>query len=110
VVGVMLRELDPGRFEHGPLRFWLLDRWRRHGGSYGGALRRNPRLRHIEWTFDAAVTKLSAERPHLSRAGACAAVGEAFGRAVAGELAWRSARSAAARESSPIEDRSGVPA
>lgn len=95
IVGVMLREWDPARYEHGPLRFWMIDRWRRRARSYGGPLRRNPRLRHIEWTFDGAVAELLAARPGLRRAEACAAVGETFHRAVRDELAWRSARAAA---------------
>lgn len=104
VVGVMLRELDPARYESGPLRFWLLDRWRHSAASYGGLLRRNPRLRHIQWTFDAAVAELRSRRPDLCTAQACAAVGRSFRRAVAHELAWRSVRSAA--QATPAQNRS----
>jgi hypothetical protein len=109
VVGVMLRELDPGRYETGPLRFWVVDRWRHSAASYGGPLRRNPRLRHIQWTFDAAVAELRTRRPELSKAEACAAVGRSFRRAVADELAWRSVRAAAVTQGAATGDRS-VPA
>lgn len=110
IVGVMLRELDPERYEPGPLRFWLVDRWRRRSASYRGALARNPRLRHIEWTFDHAVVAQRKANPGLSRRDACAAVGETFRRAVADELAWRAVRAAASAAPSRDDDRAGLPA
>lgn len=110
VVGVMLRELDPKRFESGPIRFWLVDRWRQRAASYGGVLRRNPRLRHIEWTFDAAVRHVRAARPGAPRAEACVAVADAFRRAVESEQAWRSVRSAAAEASGhPVIEHAPMP-
>src|SRR3954471_18222441 len=59
-VGLMLRELDPERYESGSaLRFWLRDRWRRRAHSYP-ELAGNPRLRHLEWIFDRSVEELRA--------------------------------------------------
>jgi hypothetical protein len=105
VVGVMLRELDPARFERGRIRFWLLDRWRHRAASYGGVLGRNPRLRHIEWTFDAAVRQVRAHNPGVSRAQACGAVADSFRRSVDAERAWRSVRLAASAPGSPPANR-----
>ena len=105
LVGVMLRELDPARFESGRVRFWLLDRWRHRAASYGGVLGRNRRLRHLEWTFDAAVAQVRALSPGISRAQACAAVAGAFRRSVDAERAWRSARLAASATDPPPANR-----
>src|SRR5436190_23852850 len=57
-VGLMLRELDPERYEtRSRVRFWLRDRWRRRAQSYP-ELARNPRLRHLEWIFDRSFEEL----------------------------------------------------
>lgn len=93
-VGVMLRELEPETYETGPLRFWLRDRWRRGAGSYR-PLRRNPRLRHLQWTFDAAVKDLRAARANLTKREAATVVGVWFGAEAEGELSWRSLQAAA---------------
>src|SRR3954453_5773346 len=59
-VGLMLRELDPERYEsRSALGFWMRDRWRRRAHSYP-ELARNPRLRHLEWIFDRSVEELVA--------------------------------------------------
>jgi hypothetical protein len=105
LVGVMLRELDPARFESGRVRFWLLDRWRHRAASYRGVVGHNPRLRHIEWTFDAAVRQVRALSPRISRAQACVAVADSFRRSVDAEKTWRSARLAASAMDSPAASR-----
>jgi hypothetical protein len=89
-VGVMLRELDPQRFECGPLRFWLVERWRRRADSYSELRRRNPRLRHMEWTFDETARRLRQLEHGLSRRRAAATVGGWLLAATREELAWRS--------------------
>ena len=73
-VGVMLRELEPQAYR-GRLRFWVRHGWRRRAGSYRGVLRANPRLRHLEWVFDGAVSETRRALPQLSRRDAAAAVG-----------------------------------
>jgi hypothetical protein len=84
-VGVMLREMDavpsPGR-----AAFWLRDRWRRSVTSYG-EVGRQPRLRHLEWGFDAAVSLLRGGG--VSRAEAVTAVGRWLRELAGHELAWR---------------------
>jgi hypothetical protein len=57
-VGVMLRELRPDRFSPQRLRPWSIVTWRRTSASLGGEIGRNPRLRHLEWTFDGAVNHI----------------------------------------------------
>ena len=47
-VGVMLCELDPGRFAGRGPRFWLRQRWRRSAESYDGEVGTKRRLRHLE--------------------------------------------------------------
>jgi hypothetical protein len=86
-VGVMLRELDavPAR---GAARFWLRDRWRRSVTSYR-AIRRQPRLRHLEWGFDAAVKRL--RDAGVDKREAAAAAGGWLHDLTSQELAWRSA-------------------
>jgi hypothetical protein len=88
-VGVMLRELDavPTR---GAARFWLRDRWRRSVTSYR-AIRRQPRLRHLEWGFDAAVKRL--REAGVERSEAAAAAGDWLHDLTSQELAWRAATS-----------------
>ena len=84
-VGVMLRELEAVP-RSGAARFWLRDRWRRSATSYP-AIRREPRLRHLEWGFDAVV-----ERLRLAGAGrddAVAAAGQWLLELARQELAWR---------------------
>jgi hypothetical protein len=70
-VGVMLRELDAVPTRSAP-RFWLRDRWRRSVTSYS-AIRKQPRLRHLEWGFDAAVKRLRGAG--IERGEAAAAAG-----------------------------------
>lgn len=89
-VGVMLRELDPERYERGRLRFWLRDRWRRGVRSYAGPIHRTPRLWHLEWTFDAAATELRREGTARSRREAAVAVGAWVRDEAEAELRWRS--------------------
>jgi hypothetical protein len=95
-VGVMLLELDavPRR---GAARFWLRDRWRRSATSYP-AIRREPRLRHLEWGFDAAVGRLRSAG--VSRTEAVIAVGQWLRQLAAHELIWR-----AQTRPSPAADR-----
>jgi hypothetical protein len=84
-VGVMLRELEavPNR---GTARFWLRDRWRRSATSYP-AVRREPRLRHLEWGFDAVVRRL--RRAGATRDGAVDAAGQWLLQLARDELVWR---------------------
>lgn len=97
-VGLMLRELDPERYESGStLRFWLRDRWRRRAHSYP-ELARNPRLRHLEWIFDRSVKELAPGARR--RRSAAAAVGAWILREARLELGWRRARTALERGSS----------
>jgi hypothetical protein len=86
-VGVMLRELDavPTRTA---VRFWLRDRWRRSVTSYP-AIRRQPRLRHLEWGFDAAVKRL--REAGVDKREAVAAAGSWLHELTTQELAWRAA-------------------
>jgi hypothetical protein len=84
-VGVMLRELEAVPCGGTP-RFWLRDRWRRSVTSYP-AIRRQPRLRHLEWGFDAAVELL--RRAGVKRVEAVAAVGRWLRELADYELAWR---------------------
>lgn len=56
-VGVTLRELAPEAFRFGRLRFWLWQRWRR--GVERDVARRYPRLKHLQWHYDAAVKQLN---------------------------------------------------
>jgi hypothetical protein len=56
-VGVTLRELAPDAFHFGRLRFWLWQRWRR--GVERDVARRFPRLKHLQWHYDAAVNQLN---------------------------------------------------
>jgi hypothetical protein len=104
-VGLMLRELDPDRYESGStLRFWLRDRWRRRAHSYP-ELARNPRLRHLEWIFDRSVEELAPAGAR--RRSAAAAVGAWILREARLELGWRRARAALERSRSagiaPVE-------
>jgi hypothetical protein len=55
-VGITLRELAPEAFDFGRLRFWLWHRWRR--GVERDVARRFPRLKHLQWYFDEAVSEL----------------------------------------------------
>jgi hypothetical protein len=59
-VGITLRELAPEAFDFGWLRFWLWQRWRR--GVERDVARRFPRLKHLQWHFDEAVTELKEAR------------------------------------------------
>jgi hypothetical protein len=84
-VGVMLRELEavPSR---GAASFWLRDRWRRSVTSYA-EIGRQPRLRHLEWGFDAAVVLLRAAG--VERTEAVTAAGRWLRELAGNELAWR---------------------
>ena len=55
-VGVTLRELAPEAFDFGLFRFWLWQRWRR--GVERDVARRYPRLKHLQWHYDDAVSEL----------------------------------------------------
>lgn len=55
-VGITLRELAPEAFDFGRLRFWLWHRWRR--GVERDVARRFPRLKHLQWYFDEAVSEV----------------------------------------------------
>jgi hypothetical protein len=93
-VGLMLRELDPERYEsRSALRFWLRDRWRRRAHSYP-ELARNPRLRHLEWIFDRSVEELLGVGAADQRAHVTAAVGHWILSEAQLELNWRRARTA----------------
>lgn len=66
-VGVTLRELAPEAFRFGRIRFWLWQRWRR--GVERDVARRFPRLKHLQWHYDAAVKQLSeAGHPQAAKA------------------------------------------
>jgi hypothetical protein len=84
-VGVMLRELEAVP-KSGTARFWLRDRWRRSATSYP-AIRREPRLRHLEWGFDAVVDRL--QLAGATRGDALAAAGQWLLQLAGQELAWR---------------------
>jgi hypothetical protein len=88
-VGVMLRQLDPEAYSGGRLRFALRHGWRRRAGWYGGELARNPRLRHLEWSFDEAVERTRELDPALSRRQAAAVVGAWIRADAEAELDWR---------------------
>jgi hypothetical protein len=97
-VGVMLQELDavPSR---GKAAFWLRDRWRRSVTSYG-EVGRQPRLRHLEWGFDAAVQLLRGAG--VKRAEAVVAVGRWVRELAGHELAWRAQTESFATTSEPV--------
>jgi hypothetical protein len=103
-VGVMLRELDAVPARRGA-RFWLRDGWRRSVTSYP-VIRRQPRLRHLEWGFDAAVQRLRAAG--VERSDAAAAAGEWLHELTKQELAWRAAKELlAAGDSEPGVEYAG---
>jgi hypothetical protein len=91
-VGVMLRELEAVP-KSGAARFWLRDRWRRSATSYP-AVRREPRLRHLEWGFDAVVERLrmAGASPDHAVTGA----GSWLLQLARQELAWRAQTAPAA--------------
>jgi hypothetical protein len=97
-VGVMLRELDavPNR---GTAAFWLRDRWRRSVTSYR-EMERQPRLRHLEWGFDAAVELLRGAG--VKRAEAVAAVGRWLRELAGYEVAWRAQTRSFQATSEPV--------
>jgi hypothetical protein len=90
-VGITLRELAPGAFEFGRIRFWLWQRWRR--GIERDVARRYPRLKHLQWYFDEAVGQLerAGDDPQPARA-----VGLWLASSAEGELGAR--RSALAKD------------
>jgi hypothetical protein len=87
-VGVMLRALDNERYEGSRLRFLLAHRWRRTVRSYHGELGSSPRLRHLEWIFDAAVDRVRARRPD-ARGDAVRLTGRWFLHEACRERDWR---------------------
>ena len=92
-VGVTLRELAPEAFSFGRLRFWLWQRWRR--GVERDVARRFPRLKHLQWHYDAAVNELNeAGHPQPAKA-----VGLWLAASAEAELGSR--RSAVAETGSP---------
>ena len=100
-VGLMLRELDPGRYDcRSRLRFWLRDRWRRRAQSYP-ELARNPRLRHLEWIFDRSVAELRAAGIGTQQPVASAVGGWILEEARM-ELDWRRARGSLERSATPL--------
>ena len=106
-VGLMLRELDPERYEsRSAVRFWVRDRWRRRARSYP-ELARNPRLRHLEWLFDRSVKELVAGRPG-SQGRATFSVGSWILREARLELEWRQARSVLERSEGARQAAAGV--
>jgi hypothetical protein len=101
-VGVMLRELEPARYDRGRARFWLRDRWRRGARSYRGRHARHPRLWHLEWIFDDAVGDLRrGDDPPPPRVAARVAGAWVLAEARA-EIQWRSLQ----RAGPPSESRS----
>src|SRR5919106_1317209 len=88
-VGVMLRELRPERFSRERLRPWSITAWRRTIASLDGELGRNPRLRHLEWTFDQAVERVERLCPNLPPTPAAGLVGSWFRAEARSELLRR---------------------
>jgi len=88
-VGVLLRELDPEAFEAGRLRFWLRHGWRRTVASYREVAKRQPRLRHLEWIFDASVSATRRAEPALSQRAAADRVGRWIEASARAEIARR---------------------
>jgi hypothetical protein len=88
-VGVMLRELRPDRFSPHRLRPWSPTAWKRTSAALGGELGRNPRLRHLEWSFDRAVGRVVQLSPSLSPTAAADLVGRWFTSEARAELLRR---------------------
>lgn len=88
-VGVMVRELHPDDFDSGRLRFWLRHRWRRSARGYGGVLATCPRVRHLEWLFDASVGSAQRAAPGIDPADAARWVGRWIAALAEAELARR---------------------
>lgn len=109
-VGVMLHELEPHRYGRSGVRFWLRDRWRRGSRSYHGALSKNPRLRHLEWTFDGMTREVRRASPDLSRKAAAVAAGELLRAGVEVERGWRRAQTALSPPGNPEHPRAEEPA
>ena len=106
-VGVMLRALDNERYEAGRLRFLLAHGWRRTVRTYHGELGSSPRLRHLEWVFDAAVDRVRALRPD-ARGDAARLVGRWFLHEACRERDWRGLETSfAAGEAALPEGASG---
>jgi hypothetical protein len=91
-VGVMLRALYPEAYARGGLRFVLRHGWRRRAASYGGELARNPRIRHLEMSFDKAVNQMRALQRGTSKREAARAVGAWLLADTRAELEWRALR------------------
>jgi hypothetical protein len=88
-VGAMLRELHPSDYAGGTIRFWIRHGWRKRVSRYRDTWAKNPRLWHLELTFDRAVVRLRDLCPQLSRQQASSAIGEWFLTTVREETAWR---------------------
>lgn len=88
-VGAMLRELDPEVYSTGGIRFWLRHGWRMRVDWYRKPLAAQPRLRHLEWSFDEAVGATRRLDARLSRGEAARRVGEWFAEDAREELSWR---------------------
>lgn len=104
-VGVALQELDPERFARRDLRFRLVHLWRRRLGWYRRDQRLNPRLRHLEWTFDESVKRLRELDQRLTDRSAATVIGCWWRAEAEAELDWRSLRSLG-----PVEARERQPA
>jgi hypothetical protein len=100
-VGVMLRELEPERFERGGLRFWVREGWRRRAGSYRRERYTTPRLRHLEWIFDRVAKELHDDAG-LPRREAATAAGRWILLRARAELGWRSLADSLDEVAAPI--------
>jgi hypothetical protein len=89
VVGVLLRQLHPSDYEGPTILFWLRHGWRKRASSYRAEWAKNPRLSHLEWTFDRAAARQRAVTPDLSRQQASRAIGKWFLRSARDETARR---------------------
>ena len=88
-VGVTLRELDPETYAVEGPAFWLRHAWRRRLRWYRGLSAANPRLQHLEWTFDRAVTATYGGWRRRLRREAAVAVGRWIRFEGQAELDWR---------------------
>jgi hypothetical protein len=91
--GVMLRELNDPTCRRG-LGFFLKHGWRRTSRSYKALHKSHPRVRHLEFVFDGAVTLLRETDPSLTDQEACSRVGCWMRWAAEDELLARSLGSA----------------
>jgi hypothetical protein len=89
VVGALLRELHPSDYAGPAIVFWIRHGWRKRASSYRENWAKNPRLGHLELTFDRTVARLRALSQNLSRQQASSAIGEWFLAASRNEIACR---------------------